>query len=210
MNELLLALALMSGLDRVPEAVRPQPTKEQEKLIELLGHPDWKTRENADKELVRLGLAALVALERKGITSDDPEVRLRAVRIHKSYYKYTCTKGTTPTVTGLFKLKEITLKNGKTIPVPAGTAKRYLLAVAEGNSDHEIFQCYSQYEYNEWMMRESVRLFVKDLYRAGFVAGDVVEALDAIEANQEKWKPFDLKHDEDVIEFSGQLDPYDG
>lgn len=207
MNEFILALALIMGLDQVPEATRPQPTKEQEKLIELLGHSDWKTREGADKELVKLGLKAHVALERKGVTSDDPEIRDRAIRIHKSYYKFVSTKGTTPGVTGLFKLKQITLKNGKTITIEPGTAKRYLLAVAGGDIEHDIFQCYDPNEAgNEWMVREAVKRYAKHLYRMGFTPAEMAEILDAIEENQEKWKAFDLKQDEDTIEWSGQFE----
>lgn len=50
-------------------------------LIEQLGAPRWKAREEAERKLVELGDQALEALERAAREHEDPEVRYRAERV---------------------------------------------------------------------------------------------------------------------------------
>lgn len=69
------------------QAPQPQPAAqpteaEQAKVAELvgqLGHEEFKVRDNAEKQLVEIGSAAVTALG-EAIHNDDPEVRFRARR----------------------------------------------------------------------------------------------------------------------------------
>jgi HEAT repeat protein len=72
---LLLYIPALSGEQPGPGGEALQ--KRIETLIERLGSDDWEEREDASKELIRIGEAALPALD-KAALSDDPEVRFRA------------------------------------------------------------------------------------------------------------------------------------
>lgn len=205
MNELILSLAMLAGMDHLAEALRPQPTKEQLALIEKLGDREWRVRQDADNELRKMGYEALLAVERKGLTSECPEIASRAERIHASYFRVTASNDEVPNCTGLFKLERITLCNGKVIDIKPGTAKKYLMLVAK-DEDHQIFYSYYGNEDNEWMLRQATFLFAKDLYRAGYLREEVVEAMNAIMDNQDNWKPYDLRQEEEKIEYSGQFE----
>jgi hypothetical protein len=211
MNELILALAMMGIGDQVQEALRPQPTKEQYDLIEKLGNREWKVRDEADKELRKMGYDALVAIKKKGFTSECPEIHYRAERIHASYFRVTGTNREVGEVTGLFKLGEVKLGDGRIVKIPAGTAQKYLLRYIKaefGGSDEDnltdqIFYTYDNDEF-KWLLREATVMFAKDLYKKGYRREDVIQIMDAIQANQEKWKAFDLRYKEDDTEYSGQ------
>jgi len=68
----------------VTEVVVPSPTVPQAmrdriaSLIRDLGHPDWRTREEAGKQLARVGPLARMQLEEAARHATDPEVRRRA------------------------------------------------------------------------------------------------------------------------------------
>lgn len=212
MNELILAFALLGVGEQVREALRPQPTKEQLELIEKLGDREWRVRDNADKELRKMGYDALVALEKKGMMSECPERQYRAEAIHASYFRVTGTNREVGKVTGLFKLGDVTLKDGRTVPVSKGTALKYLLMAVheafggsdEDNLSHAIFYCYG--DDGDWLLRGAAAMFAKDLYKSGYRREDVIEVMDAIQGNEEKWKAYDLRQDESVIEYSGQFE----
>lgn len=203
MNELILAFVVMIGAEQINQSLRPQPTKEQIALIEKLGDDDWLIREKADKQLREMGYDALVALEKKGLMNECMEIQSRATEIHKNYFRISSSNHNIPMCTGLFKLGDVRLYNGKIVKIPSGTAKKYLLRLTGGNEEHPIFYCYD-FEDNEWMLTEATVLFTKDLYKYGYRQEEVIQILNIIEINQDKWMPYDLQHDEDNIHFSGQ------
>jgi len=71
-------------VEDVTEIVVPSPTVPQAMrdkiaaLIRDLGHPDWRTREEAGKQLARVGPLARMQLEEAARHAADPEVRRRA------------------------------------------------------------------------------------------------------------------------------------
>jgi len=87
----LLATDLLRAQEKKPEEITPpKQTAEQkvspelqakiEELIKQLGDEDWKVREEAQKELIKIGQTALFPLI-DVLDSKDPEVRLRAGNI---------------------------------------------------------------------------------------------------------------------------------
>ncbi len=86
MNELILSLFMLTGLEEVKESLRPQPTQEQIDLVEKLGDRNWRIREDADKKLRKIGYEALVAIEKIGFKNKCPEISSRAEKIHNFYF----------------------------------------------------------------------------------------------------------------------------
>lgn len=71
--------------ERLAYARMPAPTKEQLRLVELMGDDDWRTREKATKKLAEMGYEALRA-KLDACRSPDPEVANRARRITSQYF----------------------------------------------------------------------------------------------------------------------------
>lgn len=215
MNKLILALILINGVNQAQESIRPQATDEQFALIEKLGDRDYRVREKADYTLRKMGYKALVALEKKGLKSEDLEISTRAKAIHASYFRITGTNNKLSEVTGLFKLNKVPLKNGKILHIPPGTAQKYLAKAIQrvcGGDENEaffnaVFYCYSNEECQITLQQASM-LFIQDLYRNGYSQSEVIEIIDAIQKNQDNWKPNDLRQDETRIEYSGQYMDY--
>ncbi len=84
---LLYSLAAPPVSDFIEDVLKspPAPTKEQLKLVELMGDDEWRVREKANKELKDMGYKAIAALE-KGLKSDDLEIRVRCRRTLSSYF----------------------------------------------------------------------------------------------------------------------------
>ncbi len=76
---LLGLLVLPAALAVAPPARRPSP-EELNRLIEQLGDRDYRLREQAERQLERLGKISLPVL-RKALGHKDPEVRKRAMRL---------------------------------------------------------------------------------------------------------------------------------
>ncbi len=76
---LLGLMVLPAALAVAPPARRPSPV-ELNRLIEQLGDRDYRLREQAERELQRLGSITLPCL-RKALGHKDPEVRKRAMRL---------------------------------------------------------------------------------------------------------------------------------
>jgi hypothetical protein len=64
----------------------PEPTKEINEKIALLGDDSFRVREAADQELRKMGWPALKGVYLASQTSPDPEIRLRASRIYQRYF----------------------------------------------------------------------------------------------------------------------------
>ncbi|MDY3561262.1 hypothetical protein R5W23_002537 [Gemmata sp. JC673] len=74
----LIALVLCAGFGPSAEPFLKAPSPEQ--LTRQLGAPEFATREQASESLRALGAAALPAVQR-ATTSDDPEIRRRALAL---------------------------------------------------------------------------------------------------------------------------------
>ncbi|AWM41940.1 hypothetical protein GobsT_69310 [Gemmata obscuriglobus] len=74
----LIALVLCAGFG--PSAEPPLKAPSPEQLTRQLGAPEFATREQASESLRVLGAAALPAVQR-ATTSDDPEIRRRALAL---------------------------------------------------------------------------------------------------------------------------------
>ena len=77
---LVVLAALAAGVGHAADSPEPKPA-DISRLVRQLGSPLFAEREAAGKELVRLGEAALSALEKASRQSDDPEVAERAKRL---------------------------------------------------------------------------------------------------------------------------------
>lgn len=75
-----LPVAQIASITRPYALPPPQTVKKIEKLIALLGAAAYADREQAEKQLIRIGAAAKPILERH-LKDTDPEVRLRIRRI---------------------------------------------------------------------------------------------------------------------------------
>ncbi|MHC4597403.1 MAG: PDZ domain-containing protein [Planctomycetota bacterium] len=77
---LFLVVPALAG--ETPEEKKPGEAALRDRiegLVARLGSEAWKERKAAEKELIRIGIPAVPALE-KALKSDDPEVRVRARR----------------------------------------------------------------------------------------------------------------------------------
>jgi len=81
-NDPEVRLRVKQILDKIiePDEEEEELTESIEQLIRQLGNENFQTRENATKELIKIGKPAILALE-KASKSPDPEIRLRAQKV---------------------------------------------------------------------------------------------------------------------------------
>jgi len=80
------SFSIEAGVHKPKGEIKPELKKRIEEFIRQLGAENWKDREEAQKELIRIGGSALEAVE-KAARSSDAEVRTRAETILKQLKK---------------------------------------------------------------------------------------------------------------------------
>jgi len=191
-------ITILFTLTGIQDNLLPQPTKEQVALIRQMGSDDFATRQKADERLAGMQLKAILALKRFGVNDPDAEIAHRSKRLIKNFYSVTTSTNTIPCITGLYKLKQVKLPNGKTHKIPKGTARErieFILGKSIIGSDY--------YEV-EYAAVEATPLYVKYLLDQGYDRKDVVAILDAMQKNS-VWSFWHLAHDEDEFKENGEL-----
>lgn len=150
----------------------PPPTPEITALIEKLGSEQYTAREEAHKELSKLGYKASGGLEHAVNNSPDPEIRFRASRLLNQCYSIKWDKAI-PYIYAIPR-GEVTL-NGRTYNFPKGAAKKYYRKYVKPH----------HWDYNYPVLRQCTKDLVHALLRSGMPKEDVVGLLEVMSKNQE-------------------------
>lgn len=155
------ALALFLALS----SVDPEVTN----LIKQLDNDSFRVREAASAKLLKMDerpIRFLRIAAEKGVSA---EVRLRARRIVDHYENVKPSKyNKLPWIDHL----------PKDFPDRAGVIKRHL----------EVYSAEVLYDYSEWRaLRWATRQLCRDLFKRGWDRRHVIELLDKMSSNEQKW-----------------------
>jgi hypothetical protein len=189
------------------EYSRPKATAEQTALVKQLASDDFSVREDAQIKLEAMQEKAIVPLEEFGMNNPDPEVRYRSdLILRKLEFETFGNIYKLPFCTSLFKIRNLTIDEGKSLYIPPGTAKAYYER-AGGSFGEPRWDIGETEGDKETACQYATYLFLKDLQKSNYTQDEIKKVIKSMREQIEKkgWIWHDIQYDEDSnIIYPGQ------
>lgn len=178
----------------ISDQTMPQPSNHHYRLIDNLGHVNWKEREKSAAALQALGRQAVLSVERYGVYHHNPEVSRRSQQILDRFFLLPEDGGNLP-ICALLRKREFTFKSGRTLNLPKGTAHAWFL-VAPGE---DTITDWNIYRPNEHKMADATNMFFYNLLRIGYSKEDLNEIVQYMKDNAHRFSIYNFNSDEDDL-----------